>query len=103
MNIAQLIPMLPLLIVATTSVVVMLAVAVARRHEVTVAITVAGLALALASLFYVASLADQTTVSLLVLDNQALFYIGLVTAPGLVAHESALQGGVWLDVPSFAV
>jgi len=25
-----------------------------------------------------------------------------VTVPGLVAHESAMQGGVWLDVPQFA-
>jgi len=24
-----------------------------------------------------------------------------ICAPGLVAHESAMQGGVWLDVPSF--
>jgi hypothetical protein len=25
-----------------------------------------------------------------------------ITVPGLVAHESAMRGGVWLDVPSFA-
>ena len=25
-----------------------------------------------------------------------------MTAPGLVAHESAMRGGIWLDVPSFA-
>jgi len=24
-----------------------------------------------------------------------------MTVPGLVAHESALKGGVWLDVPQF--
>jgi hypothetical protein len=23
------------------------------------------------------------------------------TAPGICAHESAMQGGVWLDVPLF--
>ena len=25
-----------------------------------------------------------------------------LTAPGLVAHESAMQGGRWLEVPSFS-
>jgi hypothetical protein len=25
-----------------------------------------------------------------------------MTVPGLIAHESALRGGEWLDVPSFA-
>jgi len=25
-----------------------------------------------------------------------------ITVPGLIAHESAMRGGVWLDVPSFA-
>jgi hypothetical protein len=25
-----------------------------------------------------------------------------LTVPGLVAHESAMRGGIWLDVPSFA-
>ena len=25
-----------------------------------------------------------------------------LTVPGLIAHESAMQGGIWLDVPSFA-
>jgi len=24
-----------------------------------------------------------------------------MTVPGLVAHESAMKGGVWLDVPQF--
>ena len=25
-----------------------------------------------------------------------------LTAPGLIAHESALRGGTWLDVPSYS-
>jgi hypothetical protein len=25
-----------------------------------------------------------------------------MTVPGLIAHESAMRGGEWLDVPSFA-
>jgi hypothetical protein len=25
-----------------------------------------------------------------------------MTVPGLIAHESAMRGGVWMDVPSFA-
>ncbi|MDE3181497.1 MAG: NADH-quinone oxidoreductase subunit N [Acidobacteriota bacterium] len=80
MSSADLIAILPLLILGGASVVVMVGIAIRRSHALTLAITLIGLAAAFASLFWVAPLAPRQVSSLLIIDKYALFYMGLVFA-----------------------
>ena len=77
MNGVHLISLLPLLLVAGTSVLVLLAIAVRRNHAVAFALTVAGLAAAFCSTFFLPS--NQVT-RLLLMDRYAFFFMGLLTA-----------------------
>jgi NADH-quinone oxidoreductase subunit N len=77
----ELIALLPLLIVAGTSIVVMLAVAVHRNHRLSATLTFIGLAAAFASLWVAAAPLQVTP--LLMLDRYALFYIGLIVAASM--------------------
>ena len=82
--------LLPLLIIAGTAIVVMLAVALRRRHAVSASLTIIGLAAAFASLWIAAPSTPRQVTPLLILDRYALFYIGLIVAAGiafvLLAH-----------------
>jgi NADH-quinone oxidoreductase subunit N len=69
--------LLPLLLIAATAVVVLLARATGRSHPVAFALTLAGLATSFCSMFFVPSL--QVT-ALLVMDKYALFFMGLIVA-----------------------
>jgi len=80
MNTADLVALLPLLLVAGTSVLVMLEIAAWRSHWVSLGITLIGLAAAFGSLWLVVPLAPRKVMSLLILDQYALFYIGLILA-----------------------
>ena len=80
MNPSATLALLPLLLLAGTSVVVMLGIAVKRSHALTAALTLAGLACAFASIFVAARHIPQQATSLLFLDSYALFYIGLIIA-----------------------
>src|SRR5579872_5118755 len=80
MNTADLVALLPLLLVAGTSVLVMLEIAAWRSHWVSLGITLIGLAAAFGSLWLVGPLAPRKVMSLLILDQYALFYIGLILA-----------------------
>lgn len=73
----DLLALLPLLLVAATSVIVMLAAAVRRSHEVALGLTLAGLAGALLSVFF--GHLRQVT-ALLAIDSYALFFMGLIVA-----------------------
>ena len=75
-----LIPSLPLLLVAGTSVVVMLAAAVRRNHSVAFGLTLAGLAASFCSVFFVP--VHQLGI-LLTIDRYSLFFIGLIAASAL--------------------
>jgi len=77
MNCIHLISLLPLLLVAGTSVLVLLAIAVCRNHAVAFALTLAGLTAALCSTFFLPS--NQVT-QLLLMDRYAFFFMGLLTA-----------------------
>jgi len=68
------------LLVAGTSVLVMLEIAAWRSHWVSLGITLIGLAAAFGSLWLVGPLAPRKVMSLLILDQYALFYIGLILA-----------------------
>lgn len=74
--------LLPLILLAGTSVLVMLAIAVRRSHGLTLGLTLAGLAGAFGSIWIAAPLAPRQVTSLLVIDSYSLFYFGLLIAAG---------------------
>ena len=80
MNATDLFALLPLLLLAGTSVVVMVAIAVRRSHRLTLGLTLMGLAASFISLWVVAPLTPRQVTPLLILDRYALFYIGLTIA-----------------------
>ena len=80
MNTADLFALLPFLLIAGTAVFVMLAIAAWRRHWLSLCMTLIGLAAAFGSLWLVAPLAPRQVTPLLILDQYALFYIGLIIA-----------------------
>lgn len=79
MTLTDLMALLPMIVVATTAVVVMLVIAFHRSHRLTVGLTLVGLALALVTLPLAATGSPQVT-SLLMVDGYALFYTGLLLA-----------------------
>jgi NADH-quinone oxidoreductase subunit N len=80
MNTTDLLALLPFLLIAGTSVFVMLAIATWRRHWLSLCMTLVGLAAAFGSLWFVAPLVPRKVTPLLILDQYALFYIGLIIA-----------------------
>jgi NADH-quinone oxidoreductase subunit N len=80
MNAADILVLLPLLLIAGTSVVVMLAIAFRRNHAFAAVLTLVGLAAAFISLYAAAPLAPRQVTSLLLVDRYALFYMGLIIA-----------------------
>lgn len=72
--------LLPFLVLAGATVVVMIAVAIRRSHALAMLLTLAGLTLTLASLSWVTPLAPHALPPLLMVDRYALFYIGLMVA-----------------------
>lgn len=80
MNGVHLISLLPLLFVAGTSVLVLLAIAVRRNHAVAFALTLAGLAAGFCSTFLVPA---NPVTQLLLMDRYAFFFMGLLTAASL--------------------
>lgn len=77
MTAGDLLALLPVLLVAATSLVVMLAAAVHRSHAVALGLTLAGLAWAFFSVFF--GHLRQVT-ALLVIDSYALLFMGLIVA-----------------------
>lgn len=80
MNAAEMLALLPLLVIAGASVVVMLAIAFNRNHAFVAGLTLVGLAAAFISLYAAAPLAPRQVTSLLLVDRYALFYMGLIIA-----------------------
>lgn len=78
MSVADTLALLPLIIVAGTSVAVMLAIAVRRNHGLVIGLTLAGLAVAFASLWLAAGQVPRGVTPLLVVDRYTLFYLGLI-------------------------
>ena len=83
--------LLPLLLIATTSIVVMLAIAARRSHALTVGLTLAGLAAAFLSIFAAAPLLPRNVTSLLSIDSYALFYMGVIIASAAVVAVMSYQ------------
>jgi NADH-quinone oxidoreductase subunit N len=86
MTLADLIALLPFIVLAATAVVIMLVLAGRRSHRLTALLALAGLALAFITLPLASSAggARQVT-SLLIVDGYALFYVGLICAAAFAA------------------
>lgn len=80
MNGSDVLALLPLIVLAGTSLLVMLAVTIRRRHGFALGLTLAGLAAAFGCIWTAAPLAPCKVTSLLVIDNYSLFYFGLLIA-----------------------
>ena len=80
MNPADILALLPLLLIAGTSVVVMLGIAFKRNHALAAGLTLVGLTAAFISIYTAAPLAPRQVTSLLRVDRYALFYMGLIIA-----------------------
>jgi len=84
MTSADILSLLPLLVVATTGVVVMLAAAFYRNHRLSLVLTLAGLLAAFISLPFVSPLTPRQVTSLVLVDGYALFYMGLIFAASFI-------------------
>jgi NADH-quinone oxidoreductase subunit N len=77
MNASDLFALLPLIIIATTVIVVMLVISFFRDHRLTAILTLAGLAFAGVSLMMVSPMIPRRITPLLILDHYGVFYAGL--------------------------
>jgi len=85
MNAADYVALLPLITIAATAVVVMIAIAIRRNHRASIVISLLGVSAALASLPLSASAAPRQITSLLVLDSYSRLYMAiLLGAAGFV-------------------
>lgn len=80
MNGTDTIALLPLIVVAGVSVLVMLATAVRRSHAFTLGLTLAGLAAAFRCTWLAGSVEPRQATALLIIDNYSLFYFRLLIA-----------------------
>jgi NADH-quinone oxidoreductase subunit N len=83
-NAADLIALLPILLISATAVAVMLGIAAKRSHALAAGLTLVGLAGAFISIFAAVPLAPRQVTPLLLVDQFALFYMGLIIASAAV-------------------
>jgi NADH-quinone oxidoreductase subunit N len=83
MKLADLVPILPLIILGVTAVVVMLQAALHRNHKAAVSLTLAGLILAVATLPAISQNVSLRFTSLLLIDRFAILYMGLLFAASI--------------------
>ena len=81
---ADIIALLPILMISATAVVVMLAIAFKRSHPLAAGLTLVGLTLACISIFGAVTRAPRQVTSLLLVDRFALFFMGLVIVSAAV-------------------
>ena len=95
MSPADILALLPLLVIAGTAVIVMLAIAFKRNHALAAGFTLVGLTAAFVSIYAAAAIVPRQVTSLLIVDQYALFYMGLIiTSAAVVAvlSYSYVQG-----------
>jgi NADH-quinone oxidoreductase subunit N len=95
MNFADMSALLPLIIIAVTSIVIMLVIAFYRDHRLTAVLTLAGLLLAAASLPFISTMAPRSITQLLIIDHYALYYMGLIFFSGFAVASLAYS---YLDI-----
>ncbi len=86
---ADLLALLPLLVISASTVVILLVIGFYRNHAVTAALTLIGLALGFISLPLVSSSAPRQVTALLIFDRYALFYMALIFAASFAVVLSA--------------
>ena len=91
MNAADILALLPLILIAGTAVIVMLGIACKRSHTLAAALTLVGLAAAFISICAAVPLAPRQVTSLLLVDRYALFYIGLIILSAAAVAVSSYQ------------
>ena len=84
MTVQDLVSLLPLLILAASTVTVMLVIAFRRNHTLTFTLTMIGLTLSLVTLPFASRTIPRTITSLLIMDQFAIFYIALILLTSLV-------------------
>ncbi len=84
MNASDLLALLPLIILAGTSVVVIIAIAFYRNYRLTVFLTLAGMVGSFLSLPFALSVQPRQVTPLLIVDGTTVFYIGLVLTTSFV-------------------
>jgi NADH-quinone oxidoreductase subunit N len=84
MTIQDLVSLLPLLVVAASTVTVMLVTAFRRNHRLVFALTLIGLVLALVTLPLASRALPRPVTPLLIIDEFAIFYIALILLTSLV-------------------
>lgn len=77
---ADIIALLPILVISATAVVVMLGIAFKRSHALAAGLTLVGLTVAFISIFAAVTRAPRQVTSLLLVDRFALFFMGLIIA-----------------------
>ena len=80
---ADLLAILPFLVLAAAIVVVMLAIAIRRHHDLTFGLALIGTLLSFISLWPASEVAPRRVTLLFIIDGYALFYIGLILATTL--------------------
>ena len=78
----NLVPILPLIILSGTSILIMLLIAVKRSYNLSFILNLTGFAAAFISLFFISNGSTQNISNFLIVDNYAVFFIGLLTAAG---------------------
>jgi NADH-quinone oxidoreductase subunit N len=84
MTLQDLVSLLPLLVLAMSTVTLMLVTAFHRNHRLTFALALIGLALALGSLPFASRTLPRAVTPLLIVDQFAVFYIALILLTSLV-------------------
>lgn len=95
MSAADMTALLPLIILAGTSIVIMLVIAFYRDHRLTALLSLAGLFLAAVSLPFISTMAPRNITQLVVIDNYALYYMGLIFFAGFAVVSLAYS---YLDI-----
>ena len=84
MSRTEIVVILPLIVLAVAPVAIMLTIAVRRSYEVSAALAFLGLAAALVMLPVASTQGNRQSTVLLLMDNYALFFMGLLFATALV-------------------
>ena len=81
----------PLILIAGTAILVMLAIAFKRHHALAAGLTIAGLVLAFMSILAVTPYVPRNMTVLLIMDHYALFYMGVIIASAVVVAVLSYQ------------
>ncbi|MEW6001234.1 MAG: NADH-quinone oxidoreductase subunit N [Nitrospirota bacterium] len=84
MSITDLFVLIPVIVIAATSVVIMLTIAFHRNHLMIFLLTFFGISLAFSSFLIIEPYVPHRITSLLILDHYGLFYLGLIFSASLV-------------------